>query len=507
VRNKRIVRWTATFLAAALSGLLAPPLAEQASAQAAAPSPAPAPTETATLERRRDELAGSLAEIDRAIAAATTTRDAARTTVSASDARLPAIVVEQSQTAEARVAPSRARQELAVEVYVRGDPRGRQYLDSLASGEFTLDSLRATVLFAAAEQAATARVAELDQRAADLRSEADRVAREREEAIRAGAAAESELAGLAGRRAKADEELAAVDRALRRALATVNADPLTGLPRQQRRPALAIKIDNHPDARPQSGLNEADVIFEELVEGGLTRFIAVYHSTDASPVGPVRSGRTSDLVILSNLNRALFGSSGGNAGVLAALRATNLASVIENDAPGAYYRDGSRDAPHNLYTRTPALYAENPGDAGQPPPMFAFLAPGEAVAGGSPVSTATVHVGDERVDWTWTAGGWQRSVSGSAESDAEGVPVRPTNVIVQFTDYGVSDADASSPEAQAMGSGVVWVLTGGRLFEGTWSRPAPDSVTQYLDAAGNEIRLNPGRTWISLAEPGRASVG
>ena len=340
-----------------------------------------------------------------------------------------------------------------MEVYVRGDPRGRQYLDSMATGQFTLEPLRTTKLFAAAEEAATALVVELDRRAAELRAEAERLVAERGAAVQAAAAAEAELGGLLGRRAQVDGELGAVDRALRRAQATVNADPLTGLPRQQRRPALAIKIDNHPDARPQSGLNQADVVFEELVEGGATRFIAVYHSTDASPVGPVRSGRTSDLVILSNLNRALFGSSGGNAGVLAAMRASNLSSVIENDAGGAYYRDDSRDAPHNLYTDTAALYGANPGDAGLPPPMFGFLVPGEPVAGGTPVGGVSVRVGSDRVDWTWSGAGWQRTVNGRAESDADGVPVQPTNLIVQFTDYGTSEADCEQPRGGGRGLG------------------------------------------------------
>jgi hypothetical protein len=488
-----------------VSPLSTHPAAAQAPAPARAPPPGPA--DLANLEGRRAELAAALAQLDGAIAAATAARDGGRATVAAVDTRLPANQREQEETAEARIVPARAREALAVEVYVRGDPRGRQYLDSLSTGEFTLEPLRTTMLFAAAEEGATARVAELDRRSADLRSEAERLVVDRAAAIQAISAAEAELGGLAGRRAQADEELTAVDRALRRAQATVNADPLTGLPRQQRRPALAVKIDNHPNARPQSGLNQADVVFEELVEGGLTRYIAVYHSTDADPVGPVRSGRTSDLIILTNLNRPLFGSSGGNAGVLAAMRASNLSSVIESDVAGAYYRDNSRDAPHNLYTDTGALYGANPGDAGQPPPMFGFLVPGEPVTGGSPVSGASVRVGNDRVDWTWTGAGWQRSVNGSPESDADGAPVQPTNVIVQFTDYGVSAADGDSPEAVAVGSGPVWVLTAGRLFEGTWSRPAADSVTQYLDGGGNEIRLTPGRTWIALPPPGRASVG
>ena len=80
-------------------------------------------------------------------------------------------------------------------------------------------------------------------------------------------------------------------------------------------------------------------------------------------------------------------------------------------------------------------------------------------------------------------------------------------MIVQFTNYGVSSADANSPEAEAIGNGEVWVLSGGKMTTGTWSRPAKDDVTVYQDGTGQEIGLQPGRTWIALAPPGRASAG
>jgi flagellar biosynthesis chaperone FliJ len=494
----------ATLLAVALAGVL---VTEPASAQAPpAPTTTAPPAEAAVLAQQRDNLTKQLAELDQTIAQVTTQRDEARDTINATNKRLPENEGEQKATADARQLPLRAREQLAVDLYVRGDPRGRQYLDSLATGQFTLDPLRNAVLFTAAEQDATRQVAELDAKGAQLREEHSKLEKDRDAATQAEASAKTQLTDLNAKKNTLTAQLAEVEKSLRRAEANASGDPLAGTPLRQHRPALAVKIDNHPDARPQSGLNQADIVFEELVEGGITRFVAIFHSTDADPVGPVRSGRTSDLVILTNLNRALFGSSGGNSGVLDELRQTNLASVIENDAPSAYYRENSRDAPHNLYTRTAALYAANPGNAGEPPHMFNFLGAGEPVSSGRPVRSITVRVGNDTVEWSWIDGGWQRIVNGTPEADAAGLAIRPINLIVQFTNYGVSAADANSPEAQALGSGPVWVLSGARLTEGTWVRPKPESVTQYLDSTGADIRLSPGRTWIALAPPGRATV-
>jgi hypothetical protein len=118
-----------------------------------------------------------------------------------------------------------------------------------------------------------------------------------------------------------------------------------------------------------------------------------------------------------------------------------------------------------------------------------------------------VQVGNDRTTWTWVGTAWERAVNGRTDVDDSGAPLRFTNVIVQFTNYGVSSADANSPEAEAIGNGEAWVLTGGKLTTGTWSRPAKDDVTVYQDASGQEIGLQPGRTWIALAPPGRASAG
>ncbi len=130
--------------------------------------------------------------------------------------------------------------------------------------------------------------------------------------------------------------------------------PLTGLPlddpAQAAKPVLVVKIDNaQPDrgqgARPQAGINQADVVFEEVVEGSVTRFASLFHSTDADPVGPIRSARTTDLLIMAPLNRPLFAWSGANANVAGQVRAAPLVDVGHDAASDVYYRDSSRPAP------------------------------------------------------------------------------------------------------------------------------------------------------------------
>ena len=142
--------------------------------------------------------------------------------------------------------------------------------------------------------------------------------------------------------------------------------PLTGLPGadvpRAALPALVVKIDNHPRARPQVGLVQADVVFEEIVEG-ITRFFAVFHSTVADPVGPVRSARTTDIDLLRQLQRPLFAWSGANNGTIKALREADVATDVGyafHSKEAGYYRDAARRSPHNLFSTTTALLGAQP---------------------------------------------------------------------------------------------------------------------------------------------------
>jgi hypothetical protein len=270
------------------------------------------------------------------------------------------------------------------------------------------------------------------------------------------------------------------------------------------RPALVIKIDNHSRARPQVGINQADIVWEELVEGSITRFAAVFHEQTPPLVGPVRSARTGDIPLVSQLNTPLFGASGANSGVLAQLAAAPVVNVNALVA-GGYSRDSGRRAPHNLFARPATLWGYGQGVAGTPPQLLRYRPVGTP-AGGAPTAGVDIDWGNTEVSYRWNGSGWQRSQARSAHTDSSGVVIAPPNLIVQITDYGVSGADAESPEALTVGSGVAYIYTGGTVITGTWSRASATDRIVYRDGAGSEVLLTPGRTWIAIAPPGTVTL-
>jgi hypothetical protein len=289
--------------------------------------------------------------------------------------------------------------------------------------------------------------------------------------------------------------------------------PLTGLaftgdPAALARPALVVKIDNldvpGETGRPQAGLNQADVVFEERTEGGITRFASVFHSTDADPIVPVRSGRLTDVEICSMLNRPLFANSGAADDVLAAIRSANLVDVSQTSVGNDfYYRSGDRPAPHNLATSTPVLYQLTPPDAQPPPALFTYRAAGSSPSGGRPIAGVRVEFGggtgqapvEHRCDPG--LGGWARSQNGTPHVDAAGAQIAPPNVIVQFVAY-------DDTTAVLVAEGDALVCTEGQLIECRWSHLDPALPTTFVDSAGAPIGLTPGPTWVLFSPPGGA---
>jgi hypothetical protein len=293
--------------------------------------------------------------------------------------------------------------------------------------------------------------------------------------------------------------------------------PLTGLPLTDQarlaRPALVVKVENAPASRPQSGLDLADVVYEEIVEGGITRFLAVFHSTDAELVGPVRSLRPSDPDIIAPFG-GLFGHSGGIPPFLEALRRTpGITDVgvdqVDEKSDKAYMRRTGRPAPSNLYTSTSKLYAKAPGTGGRPPGRFAdFLPEGQPFAptGAAPAVNLTAIVGTTSVVFNYDAA--SKTYRRAGLVDGPGV-VAPANVIVQFTRYeetGETDqADTTVEKAVTVGSGDALIVSGGMAVRGRWSKPSAGVFTSYTDTSGAPIRLLPGRTWVELARVGAAA--
>ena len=265
-------------------------------------------------------------------------------------------------------------------------------------------------------------------------------------------------------------------------------------------PALAVKVDNHPLARPQWSLSSADVIVEENVES-LTRFIAIFHSRLPALIGPIRSARTSDLSILAAFNRPVLAWSGGNANVTAAVRAAARAGILVNVSAmttgRCYHRDNTRKSPHNLVL-DPACVLSAAASAGAARPAWSFddaYAPQGDTAGSFAVAMDGVRVG-----WVWDPGSgrYLRSQDGHPHVSADGVQISATNVVVMTVDYLPSPADARSPEAQTVGVGNVIVNRNGVAVSGTWSRVAPTDPFVFVDGVGATIPLASGTTFIEL---------
>jgi hypothetical protein len=285
------------------------------------------------------------------------------------------------------------------------------------------------------------------------------------------------------------------------------------------RPALVVKIDNADGSysgRPQQGINQADVIYEEMVEGSVTRFAAIFHSQQAAErVIPVRSARSTDIALMAPLRRPLFAWSGANEAFARLIRSAPLVDVGYDAQPGIYRRERSRRAPVNLWTTTEELWARTPQGAQPPPAMFTYRVANQD-PGGSPASYARVNygtgAGSAPVELRWDGGKrvWLRFQNGTPHVDEKGVQVGARNVIIQTTPYhdtGLVDV-ARNPvyEADLVGSGEAIVLTNGRAIRARWSKTAAEAVTAYVDEAGKPVLLTPGQTWVLLPFAGRSLV-
>ncbi len=292
--------------------------------------------------------------------------------------------------------------------------------------------------------------------------------------------------------------------------------PLTGLQvtdasgaANAARPAITVKIENSRASRPQAGLDVADVVFEAVVEGGQTRFLAVFQSADADSIGPIRSVRPSDPAVVAPFG-GLVAYSGGIQRFVDAMRATGLKNFDEDNAGGAFVRRGDRAAPHNLYTSTQGLYEKS--SDGEPPPKFAdFLPPGQPFAppGATPVTHLTLAVGSTTTadyDWDPGSGTWLRTVDGAAHTVESGAQIAPTTVIVQYVTYEatgeVDVTGASVSEGKVVGSGDAAVFANGVMINAHWSKPNASAMTTWTDANGAPLALPPGRTWVELPNVG-----
>ncbi|MGN6272021.1 MAG: DUF3048 domain-containing protein [Protaetiibacter sp.] len=294
--------------------------------------------------------------------------------------------------------------------------------------------------------------------------------------------------------------------------APVSYAPLTGLPvgdpASLAHSSLAAKIDNHWDARPQVGLENTDLVFEELVEGGLTRYVAIWHSDVPAEIGPVRSIRPMDPDIISPFG-GIVAYSGGQYRFVELMRSTNVYNAIhgQRDTEDVMYRTKTKAAPHNVLVKAPELIAMHP-DIAAPAQQYSYAADvasstaareGSAMAGVDLVFGSSAHP-----SWRWDAATtrWLRFQDAVADLDSAGGQLSAANVVV--VRVGVSN-DGGVPKTELVGSGEAWVLSGGGMVHASWSKADRLAPIRLVDDTGAVIRLAPGNSWFELV-PNSGSV-
>ena len=297
--------------------------------------------------------------------------------------------------------------------------------------------------------------------------------------------------------------------------------PLTGVTTAEvaSRPAVVVKIENTSQARPQAGLEAADVVWETIVEFEVSRLVAVFHSQLPEEIGPIRSVRPMDMPIASPL-RGLIVFSGGQAGILT-LAANSPLQVISHDAGAdGLYRVSRRSAPHNVYGSLTDFLAQADADHAAPPAQqFQFAlrpALASAVRAGTPAGTLAFRLsGQSRPSWTWDAasGTWLRSEGDSAAMAESGARLSAVNVVSITASHPSSgflaQNNAPVPTYVLEGEGDGILATGGSQVPVRWRKAGRDEPLQLFLADGSPALLAPGNTWVELvpAETGSVTVG
>ncbi|WP_330308947.1 MULTISPECIES: DUF3048 domain-containing protein [unclassified Streptomyces] len=265
---------------------------------------------------------------------------------------------------------------------------------------------------------------------------------------------------------------------------------------------LAVKIDNVRAARPQTGLDAADVVYAEQVEGGLSRLMAVYASKFPKVIGPVRSARESDLELLRQFDEPTLAFSGAQHKLLPLIDKAPLHARPPGKVSGAFYRGTDKPAPHNLYLRPRQLMGSAPGSAALTT-GFHF---GAAPAGGSPATSSTVRFPAARFTFTWSDSRqrWLVDMDGTPTVTTEGTKVAPATVVVQYVKVHESQfhdfLGNNTPYTETVGSGTAKVLRDGRVFHANWSRPGATDGTEFTTTDGAPMNFAQGQVWVVFAK-------
>ena len=281
--------------------------------------------------------------------------------------------------------------------------------------------------------------------------------------------------------------------------------PLTGLPATgpvPRHPVMIVKIDNTEASRPQIGLKGADIVSEELVEGGSTRLAVFYYSRVPKLVGPVRSFRATDIGIVKPEKAALV-ASGGAPPTVRRMSAAHIKTYTEG-APG-FFRDNSRPAPYNLLMHLRVL-AKHLKSHGRPADYLPWGSPGDLPAGRPAKGLAAVFSGGHTTTWKYQAGHYHNLDSNAAKGDRF---VADTVLVLRVHEGNAGYLDPAGnpvPEADFTGHGRAMVFHGGQMVKGAWVKNGLGGTVRLKTTSGHKLALPPGHVWIELVPSNGGSV-
>ena len=283
---------------------------------------------------------------------------------------------------------------------------------------------------------------------------------------------------------------------------------LTGVPGDVlERPALVVKVENADESRPQEGLEDADIVFEEMVEGGITRFAAIFHSTLPTQIAPIRSVRPMDGPIAA-WTGGLFAFSGGQEQFTSRASADGLQLISMDWGDDGFSREDSRYSPHDVAGDPAAFLAQADGDHQASPPPFCTVdtdGTGGTAQAGTPVSAVSVSFSTiAQPTWTWDAASahWLRAEGTEPAMAFSGVQLSATNVLIVDVNVvvlaGTDAAGTHIPETIVVGQGTGLVASGPMSAPITWQKDSETAPWQFFDSSGAPLVLNPGSTWVEL---------
>lgn len=297
--------------------------------------------------------------------------------------------------------------------------------------------------------------------------------------------------------------------------------PLTGEDASQAdadalaQPALSIKIENSLEARPQDGLEHADIVFEEYVEAGISRLVAIFHSDVPEVVGPIRSMRPMDRNIMGSFGGPLV-FSGAQSGFIYQTRNSGQMVIAQDVGSPGFYRVSGRYAPHNLWGTTSSFQAQASSlDAPDLVWDFAYppLSSPTAVESGSSTRVIDIYMsGWTQPEWTWDgdAHAWMRTEKGVPMQTVSGTQVSATNVLILFTriQWNSSGGGSSVPETIVVtDSGTGYVATGGKYVPVEWSKAGQFDPYVVTTTDGDPVLFETGNTWVELVPAGGVATG